>query len=1062
MADQSGKFVVYKSSAGSGKTFTLVREYLKIVLQNPEQFRQVLAITFTNKAANEMKERVVRNLICLADPGNNRQEDAVKYLLPQLVSQLSLTESQISSRAAVVLRLIMHNYSEFAISTIDSFTHRVIRTFAHDLKIPMNFEVELDAETMLSQSVDLLISEVGSNEQLTRVMVDFVEKKAGDEQNWQIERDLNEFAGTLLSESSIAAISEIRQYDLETFMMVRKKLVQWKSIWENTVKNLAADAVELIDREHLTFDSFIQKKNSILVYLQNLARGNFDKVKPNSYVQKSLESGEWISPKASQEDRAAFDRIAVRLLPLGSRLLEITSKELPRYFLCRLLHNQLFSTALLSEIEKTLNGLCEESNKLLISEFNRRIAEVVKEQPAPFIYERLGEKYHHYLIDEFQDTSILQWHNLLPLIENSLASSRINLVVGDAKQAIYRWRSGDAKQFELLPKLIKDKPDPLLDTRERALINNYRNENLSSNHRSSPVIVDFNNRLFSCIAPFLPEKYGAVFNNAIQEAARQGKPGMVRVEKVEKNEDDDRNYEDVIHEKVLSIITELLDDKFTLKDIAILCRENKKAAKIASFLIRSGIPVISSESLLLTQSEKVNFLVAWMKHLADRADAIPMAHILNYLIIKGLVTDVGLDEIFSKNQEKPGDGFAKILKEQITFIDINHLRSLEIFGLTQFLILHFQLNSLEDNYVRFFQDIVLEFVKDYKGGIPEFLEWWEEKKLKASVVIPEGIDAVRIMTIHKAKGLQFPAVIYPFADDKVRATRKNLWVTVAEEFAEPLKTAYLSTRTTLKETIYGPLYEDEMDRSAVDMVNVLYVALTRPEERLYILLKDLPENTDGPVSVPKLFSRFLTAEGTRENGRDLYQYGERWQRPGTGGKIEAAGQSSEKPFTGGDSLKMLLRRSAPTAWDMDEPEKNRKWGNLVHLAMSKINRADQVGKVLQELLLGGLINNEQLDELDALMAGILKNPEISRFFDPAFEVRNEPEILTAEGYLYRPDRVLVQNGHVTLIDYKTGKQRTEHSEQVIKYAGLLREMTYKVDGAYLLYLNLEPDVVKVI
>jgi ATP-dependent exoDNAse (exonuclease V) beta subunit len=1059
---ENKKFVVYKSSAGSGKTFTLVREYLKIVLQNPEQYRQVLAITFTNKAANEMKERVVHNLILLAVPCKNRNEDAVKYLLPQLVSQLHFTEDQISSRAAVVLRLIMHNYSEFAISTIDSFTHRVIRTFAHDLKIPMNFEVELEAETMLSQSVDLLISEVGNNEQLTRVMVDFVEKKAGEEQNWQIERDLNDFAGALLSESSIAAIGEIRKYDLETFMKVRNNLFQWKSTWENSVKKLAGEAVELINQEHLTIDSFIQKRNSILAYLQNLALGNFDKVKPNSYAQKSLETGEWISPKAPPGDRAAFDGIAFHLMTIGSRLLEITSKELPRYFLCKLLLNQLFSTALLSEIEKTLNNLCIENNKLLISEFNRRIAEVVREQPAPFIYERLGEKYHHYLIDEFQDTSILQWHNLLPLVENSLASSRINLVVGDAKQAIYRWRSGDAEQFELLPKLLKDKPDPLLDSRERALINNYKNENLNSNHRSSLVIVEFNNRLFSCIAPFLPVKYGSVFNQAHQEAAKQNKPGLVRVEKVVKSEEDDRNYEEVIHEKILKIIGELREDHFTLQDIAILCRENKKASKIATFLIRSGIPVISSESLLLTQSDKVNFLVAWMKHLVDRGDVIPIAHILNYLIVKGSIPGVALEDIFSKDHEQLGERFAVILKERLPFIDMNHLRSLEIFGLTQFLILHFQLNSLEDSYVRFFQDIVLEFVKDHKGGLPEFLEWWEDKKLKASVVIPEGIDAVRIMTIHKAKGLQFPAVIYPFADDKVRATRKNLWVTVTEEFAMPVKKAYLPAQASLLETEYKALYDDEIDRSTVDMVNVLYVALTRPEERLYVLVKELPEKTDGPVTVPKLISRFLMAEGTWANGQNLYQYGERWKKTAAPEGMESLEPSSDKSFSGGDSLKMLLRRHAPEAWDMEEPEKNREWGNLVHLAMSKINRADEVGTVLNELLLGGLINTGQLEELAVLMRGILKDPEISRFFDPAFEVRNEPEILTPEGVLYRPDRVLLQNGHVTLIDYKTGKPRDRHRDQVMKYAGLLKDMNFKIDGAYLLYLNLSAEVVRVI
>jgi len=1061
MAQETAKFIVYKSSAGSGKTFTLVREYLKIVLQNPEQFRQVLAITFTNKAANEMKERVVRNLVFLADPENNRKEDAIKYLLPQLADQLDLTEAQIKSRASIALRLIMHHYAEFSISTIDSFTHRVIRTFAHDLKIPMNFEVELDAETMLSQSVDILISQVGSNEQLTRVMVDFVEKKAGDELSWQIEKDLNDFGGTLLSESSISALSEIRSYELETFMKVRSSLVEWKLKWENTIKKLAVEAVDLIEQENIQADSFNGKSKSILVYLQNLAQGKFDKIKPNSFAQKSLESGEWVNAKAPAGQQTAFDRITSRLLPIGKRLLGMSENELSRYILCKLLLNHLFSTALLSEIEKTLNTLCLENNKLLISEFNRRISQIVQEQPAPFIYERLGEKYHHYLIDEFQDTSILQWHNLLPLIENSLASFRMNLVVGDAKQAIYRWRSGDAEQFEMLPLLIRSQTDPLLDSRERALIHHYKEENLIQNHRSSTVIVDFNNRLFTCIAQLLPEPYGEAFKHAKQETARKDKPGMVRIEKVVVNEDDEGNYEDAVHEKILSIISELKEDHFPLKDLAILCRDNKRASKIASFLISRGIPVISSESLLLTQSEQVNFMVAWMQHLVDPADGIPMAHILRYIIDKGLMKGLVLEDFFGTAANPERESFHNLISAQFPFISYSHLKSQEIFGLTQYLIFHFELNKMNDSYLRFFQDTVLEFVKDHRGGLPEFLEWWEEKSKKASVVIPEGIDAVRIMTIHKAKGLQFPVVVFPFADEQVRATRKNLWVPLDEDFAIPLKTAFLPTQKALAETIYKEVYEDEMNRSYTDMVNVLYVALTRPEERLYVLAKDFPEKTDGIASAPKLFSQFFKAEGTWEKECNLYQYGERWRRPEPVEKAEKEDVSDE-PAVCRSSLKMLLRRHAPVAWDMEEPEKNREWGTLVHLVMSMISQANQVEKVMQELLVNGTISSVQQKELTGLMAGIMKNPEISSFFDSSYEVRNEPEILTAEGLLYRPDRVLMKKDRVTIIDYKTGKHREEHRSQIINYAGLIGSMNYLVDGAYLLYLNHRPEVLKVI
>ena len=1061
MTEQAAKFIVYKSSAGSGKTFTLVREYLKIVLQNPEKFRQVLAITFTNKAANEMKERVIRNLVFLADPEINREKDAVKYLLPQLTEQLSISEAQIRSRAAIVLRLIMHHYAEFAISTIDSFTHRVIRTFAHDLKIPMNFEVELDAETMLSQSVDLLISRVGSDEQLTRVLVDFVEKKAGDEMSWQIEKDLNEFGKNLLSESSISALNEIRSYDLETFMKVRSSLAAWKSKWENTIVLIASEAVALIDREHLTVDSFIQKNKSVLVYLQNLSQKRFDKIAPNSFARNSLESGEWISRKAPDGQQAAFDRIAPLVLPVGKRLLGMIDDELSRYILCKLLLNHLFSTALLSEIEKTLNTLCLENNKLLISEFNRRISQIVQEQPAPFIYERLGEKYHHYLIDEFQDTSILQWHNLLPLIENSLASFYLNLVVGDSKQAIYRWRSGDAAQFEMLPKLIRDKPNPLLDDRERTLINHYKKEELSQNHRSSPVIVDFNNRFFTSIAGLLPDNYGETFKHAAQLAARKEKPGLVRIEKVTTSEEEDGVYEDFVHLKILSIISELKEDRFPLKDLAILCRENKKAAKIASFLISRGIPVISSESLLLTQSEQVNFLVAWMQHLIDPADGIPQVHILHYLTTGGLLKDVSPEDYFGPGIHADNDDFHKLLSANFSFISYHHLKSLELFSLTQYLIFHFKLNDPVDSYLRFFQDIVLEFIKDHRGGLPEFLEWWDKKSKKASVIIPEGIDAVRIMTVHKAKGLQFPAVIIPFADEQVRAARKHLWVELDEDYARPLKTVCLPTQKSLIETSCKEVYEDEMNRSYIDMVNVMYVALTRPEERLYVLTKDFPEKTDGTASVPKLFSRFFMAEGIWENGRELYQYGERWKKPEPEDSVEIANVSGA-PAVCRASLKMLLRRHAPGAWDMDDPERNREWGNLVHLVMSLISRPDQVGPVLQELLVSGVISSLQQKKLSGLMAVILKNPEISPFFDPAFEVRNEPEILTADGLLYRPDRVLLKQDHVTIIDYKTGGQRNEHSDQILKYAVLLGDMKYKVDGAYLLYMNHLPEVVKVI
>jgi ATP-dependent exoDNAse (exonuclease V) beta subunit len=1059
ISTESKKFIVYKSSAGSGKTFTLVREYLKIVLGNPEAFRQVLAITFTNKAANEMKERVVRNLIVLSDPEKNRNNDAVKYMLPQLSEQLNLDEKQIAGRAAIVLRLIMHHYAEFAISTIDSFTHRVIRTFAHDLKIPMNFEVELDVGTMLSQAVDLLISQVGTDEKLTRVLVDFVEKKAGEELSWQIEKDLNDFGSALLSEASLDAINELRNYDLDTLLKVRQSMHKWKITWEKTISKMASDLTGSFSDEKLYSEAFIQKERGIYGYFKNLAEGNFEKLKPNSYAEKALTSGEWINPKATPANLATFETIAPVVIPIGNRIHSIIENEMPAYILCKLLLNNIFSTALLSEIEKTLNLLCTENNKLMISEFNRRISHVVQEQPAPFIYERLGEKYHHYLIDEFQDTSVMQWHNLLPLIENSLASNRMNLVVGDAKQAIYRWRSGDAEQFEMLPGLIRTRPDPLLDQREQALVHHFKEEYLAENHRSSPVIVDFNNRLFGCIARFLPERHGEAFRHAEQVAAKKDMPGMVRLEKVAKGDDQDDNYEEKVHTKILDIISELTEDGFLHKDLAILCRKNEKAAKIASFLIRHDIPVISSESLLLTQSEQVNVLVAWIRHIANPNDTVPMAHIFHYLSGNGKIDPILIEGFFGNKDLLGAESFHQLILGCFPFFNFNQLKRFELFGLVRYLNFHFNFNELKDSYLRFFQDAVLEYVKTSKGGLPEFLEWWEEKKDSLSVVIPEGINAVRIMTVHKAKGLQFPVVIYPFADETLRPTRNNLWVELDEEFAMPLKTAFLIVNKSLSETKYGHLFEDEMNRSFTDLVNVLYVALTRPVERLYVLLNDFPEKTDDPVSVPKLLSRFLVVEGIRESGKNVYEFGNRYKKlkPEPLEEEPPAG----RPAQGRAVLKMLLRRHAPSAWDVENPEKNREWGNLVHRAMEMITDASHSNEAVENLLDNGLLTPDQKDNLSAWLAMIFKNVEIARFYDPSYEVKNEPEIMSSEGRLYRPDRLLLKNNKVTIIDFKTGKFREEHKFQIEKYADLLSELNYEVEGAYLLYLNPQPQVVKV-
>lgn len=1054
------KFIVYKSSAGSGKTFTLVREYLKIVLQDPDAYRQVLAITFTNKAANEMKERIIRNLMSMADPDNYPDAATAAHMLPQLADHLKMNEKQVSERAGEVLKRIIHHYAEFAISTIDSFTYRVIRTFARDLKIPMNFEVELDADALLAEAVDLLISEVGNQEQLTKILVEFVEKKAGDELSWQIEKDLYDFGKNLLAEGSIEAIGHLREYDPGIFLQAKHNLLRWKSGFESGIRQPASEAFSLILAGNLTGEDFIRKEQGVFSWIRNMANGKMDKLKPNSYVMTALRTGEWINPRVSGARKNAYEEISGKIEGINRELFEKIERDLPRYTLCRLLLKNLFATSLLSEIEKVLQALCTDNNKVLISEFNRRISGVVREQPAPFIYERLGEKYHHYMIDEFQDTSVMQWHNLLPLIENSLSSNRINLVVGDAKQAIYRWRSGDVEQFENLPLLIRKGDDPVLETREAALIRHYQEENLDRNHRSSPVIVDFNNRLFTFIGAMMPEGHGKVYQRATQESAKPGKPGLVRIESIHEGNDENLSYEELTHQHILSIIQELTEDNYRLSDIAILCRKNSAASLIAAFLIRSGIPVISSESLLLTQSEKVSFLVAWIRHLNDPADSIPMAGILTYLLDNGLLTAGSREEVFIRNRQPLTEVFQEMLTASFPFLEFKHLKRLELFGLIQFLAFHFKLDELSDGYIQFFRDAILNFTATRNGSLADFLEWWEEKSGKLSVIIPEGIDAVRIQTIHKAKGLQFPVVIYPFADERLRATKDDLWVGLEEEFAEPLRVASLPVSKVLQETPYAELYEDEMNRSFVDLVNVFYVAMTRPEDRLYVLTGELAADQEGNPSIPKLLGGFLGAEGKLQPGIDLYQYGDRWRKEQK--KEKESHYPAIDASQGRPGLKMLLRQHAPEVWDMEDPARNREWGNLVHLVLSKMTNRSQVEDTLEEIEAAGLLSPLQQAVLPGMIRELISDPAVAPFFEPGFVVRNEPEIMTAGGHLYRPDRVLIKDGKAVVIDFKTGRQKPDHRLQVTEYACLLGEIGLTVDEAWLLYINQQPEIVRVI
>lgn len=1054
-------FTVYKSSAGSGKTFTLVKEYLKLILPEPGKYRHILAITFTNKAANEMKERVLFNLKELAKPSEKRDPKVSQNILPLLVNETGLAEIEIITKSAEALKLILHNYSDFAIGTIDSFSHRVIRTFAHDFGLPVNFNVELDSDDLLETVIDLMLDKVGDNKELTDLLVKFLESRMGEDRSWNIDTTLMDFARVLLNEVGVRHIEKLKNLKLADFDRIVSEIYRQINAFENKIQKIAEEGIELIEKNGIPFSAFYQGEKGIGGYFGKLAKNRMESLGSDSYTSKTVAEDKWSGGKSSSDDISKINGIKEKLTELYMAIRQERDLHQNKYLFLKMLTKTIYPLAVLNEIDQTLSAFKKQNNIVHISEFNRRIAEIVLNEPVPFIYERLGEKFNHVLIDEFQDTSQLQWSNLQPLIENSLASGYFNLIVGDGKQAIYRWRNGDVNQFTELPSIPGSDTNPLLMDREKILTANFTSHPLNKNFRSRFEIVDFNNRFFAFLSQEYSSELGKVYEDPVQENDIGKTGGYVNIEFIEPKEETE-TYREATLNRILERIHELELQKFQWQDIAILCRKNKDGSDIARFLLNSGIKVISSESLLLSQSSEVNFITGLMKILNGPSNPIITAELITYLFQKGLLKGLGLHEILLKiNKDNPAHTLFKILEDQQFRISFSQLHSMPVFELTEELIRQFSLNSVVDPYLQFFLDAVMRYSRKNSTSTSAFLDWWETKKDKLSVIIPEGLNAVRIMSVHKAKGLQFPVVIYPFAQDKKDFSRTFLWVDIADDDLVGLKSAIIKPQKDLLDTDYKGYYEEEERRSLIDLVNILYVAMTRAEERLYVLTQPAPENNSKTPSIPLFFDNFFKSTGEKIDGKREYESGKPFEHE-VKLKDEISGNTTLSSFISNDwRKKVFIRARAPEIWDINDPQKKNQWGNLVHTVLSEITTINDLEKVMEEVTSSGMIDYGDKERLKSTIQEILNNPATSPLFAEGVAVRKEAEILLSDGNTLRPDRVILDGDHVTLIDYKTGKPDEKHERQLRDYEHRLLEMGYREIRKFLLYTTPEVRLVEI-
>ncbi len=1056
-------FTVYKSSAGSGKTYTLVKIYLRLIIRQPEEYRHILAITFTNKAANEMKERVLDQLQQLS-AWQPSLPDRANGLMIQLSDELKMGSPMIQKNAAKALELILHEYGNFNLSTIDSFMHRVVRSFAHDLQLPVNFEVDLDTDQLLNKAVDLLLSSAGSDKDLTNLLIGFIEQKTDEEKSWQIEQDLYFISRSLMHENDQKYIEQLKLLTKRDFIEIIAKINRFQVKIKNEVKQLASEAIHAIKEKGIPAKAFFRGGTGLYGYFSNLADGRMDKLPPNSFCDTAIKEDKRSSGSSNVAEKAAIDEIWPLLFLQYEQLQKIYLEKNSQYVLYGLLLKTIYQVAVLHEIDASLKTILQKENIVPLAEFNKRIAEVVLKEPTPFVYERLGERFHHYLIDEFQDTSVMQWQNILPLVDNSLGSGYFNLVVGDGKQSIYRWRGGEVMQFVQLPAVANPENSPVIAQREQSLKRNYHSENLNRNYRSFIEIVNFNNELFEWIANQMPDEVKGVYDEVSQEADPDKSGGGVQFSFYDKK-GSELTEDELNLNKIMEIINDLIAHNYRYQDIAILFRSNKSASIIANQLLVNNIPVISSESLLLSSSDKICFIVNFIRWIQNPDDQIlSTSLILSLLKHHGTEGPASIPSILSKisgDSKNAGAQQKKVLNvmESLGFsIRLSLFNKLHLIDLTEEIVRTFHLNERNDPFLHFFMDAVLKFSNAKKeNSLVDFSDWWEDKKSSLSLIVSEGVDAVRIMTIHKSKGLQFPVVIFPYANQKIRIMKDLQWISMSDPYLPELPAALVPLNESLKSTDFGFVYEREMNQKILDLVNILYVVMTRPEERLYVISEkdDKTLNESKISSVHGLFTRFMASKGMWSDENQNYLFG----APLTDRTIKSHKENVQKKSNSLISNewhnRILLSRRSPEKWETDDPDGHQVYGQMMHRLLSFIKTEQDIDGAIERLIAEVSCNETEAEHLVSLTRKLLKHPIAGPFFKEGTVIRNEADILLPDGKSYRPDRVVISEGQAVLIDFKTGKASDHYRNQLLNYASILDKMGYVRIQSYIIYINEE-------
>ena len=1107
--------LLYSASAGSGKTYTLTLEYIKLALLEVEKrgyFRRILAVTFTIKAAEEMRSRIIEYLTGIsAYPlfANFSQDQANQFLTiintiheDFILSRESFSKEEISIRAHVTLQQILQDYGLFSVMTIDSFVQRLSASFVEELNLPSQFEVILDANKLIKDLIDQLLEKVNlkGDPHLTSLILDYARNEVNEGRNWNlIRKSFHQYLKICLQEDFLQVQDHIRSFSITDFMTIENQISHFVSSIQSELKEIAGKMILLVDSIHVDDSEFVRGAKGPIYYFRKFSLNPELETNKFTYLKDAISSGKWYSANSSPMSKVQIDGIADQLTILSQSFVEIHEAVINKYQLLLLIKKDIKKIALLSTVVDELSIYQSENNAVSISEFSKKIYDVISQDPVPFIYEKLGDRYFHILIDEFQDTSILQWQNFMPLIENSVSISKRNLIVGDPKQSIYKFRGGEVGLIASMTNHNSDLLGNKLGSNELDLmrydylLGNTENINLSNNYRSAKEVVEFNNSFFDFIAKnpsyqafssLLSPIYGLNMkqNHRLDPCKGKGFVDVVILNSASNDSPSKVSDSTMMLDVCIDQIKQSISKGFSYKDIAILTRKNKDSKFIAIQLKELGYPVISSDSLLVHYSSIVGFIHTFMK-LVNNPDQFTLHELLfQFNQLQG-PAGTSQDHISKVN----GDYMhhcIEFFKDHSINLDSDKLKDSLPVPLVYYLIDKFNLFNHKEGteYVFKYLDILNEFSLIKSNLIAEFLEYYEDNKSSFCIASPDHLNAITISSIHKSKGLEYPIVIIPFASWSHQVGSEKIWydlknlvfdeLTVSEN--KNLKHFY--SQVNAKNLIgFDDLYvQSQHEKEAVflDALNMLYVGATRARLHLHLIIAKPSEDAHGStkaifnVSVGDILCKMAENEG-RLLVNESYLFSSPYVEfishyvfsenliPDCVSKsegVEYANKTVEIQSALFEMPKIRVDSSKSDLYTL--ADKKRQKGNRLHDFLAKLKGINDWRLYYSKS--NSIHSFEYQDDINE----ILENKEIGDFFIDEELLFVENDILCPDGSVYRPDRVIRKDGIVFIIDFKSGKRNETHKIQLSNYCQILHKMGFNSPKGVLIYLS-ERDVVYV-